>query len=193
MYLKLFREISEAPLPRRALVWQDWMEWQLFLEFAAGYFATRGIDRPLVVEIGVMHNEQREFYRQLLGADHIGVDINENNAPDILGDSTLPETVEKLKAVLAGREIDMLFIDGNHSDAGVRADWALYGPLTKHLVAFHDVHGVTNRADGVNGAWNDIAASGEYPTAVFHRYGKAVSIADGRYVNMGIGVIVKQG
>lgn len=190
---KLFREISEAPLPRRALVWQDWMEWQMFLEFASGYFASRGIERPLVVEIGVMHNEQREFYRRLLGADHIGIDINENNAPDIMGDSSLPETAEKLKAMLAGRQIDLLFIDGNHTDAGVRADWALYGPLTRHLAAFHDVHGVTNRADGVNGAWNDIAAGGGYPTAVFHRYGDRVSIAEGLYVNMGIGVIVKQG
>ena len=191
MDLKKFEALSDAHRPARSLIWQDWAEWRTFLEFSSAYFAARGIDHPLAVEIGVMHNEQRVFYRELLGAEHIGIDINVNNAPDILGDSSLPEVAEKLKALLGGREIDLLFIDGNHTDAGVRADYALYGPLTRHLVAFHDVHGVTNRADGVNGAWNDIAASGEYPTAVFHRYGKTVSIAAGQYVNMGIGVIIK--
>jgi hypothetical protein len=191
MDLKKFDELSDAPRPARNLIWQDWAEWRMFLEFAAGYFAARGIERPLVVEIGVMHNEQREFYRELLGAEHIGIDINVNNAPDICGDSSLPETADRLKALLSGREIDLLFIDGNHTDAGVRADYALYGPLTRHLVIFHDVHGVTNRVGGVNGAWNDIAESGEFATAVFHRYATTVSIEANRYLNMGIGVLVK--
>lgn len=138
-----------------------------------------------------MHNEQRNFYRELLGAEHIGIDINVNNAPDIVGDSAAPETVEKLKAVLAGREIDLLFIDGNHSDFGVRTDYNLYGPLTRHLVAFHDVHGVTNRVDGVNAVWNEIVNTNGYMTAVFHHYGTTVSLEESRFLNMGIGVLIK--
>jgi len=191
MDLGLFKQISEHPVPRRALVWQDWREWQAFLEFAAAYFAGRSIEHPLVVEIGVMHNEQREFYRKLMGAEHIGIDIDVNNAPDILGDSTSPETFETVKIRLAGREIDLLFIDGNHSEAGVRKDYELYGPLARHLVAFHDVGGTRNRAEGVNAFWQEMEAAGGFMTAVFHRSGQAVSLADNLFTHMGIGVIIK--
>jgi hypothetical protein len=191
MDLQKFKTLSEAPRPAKYLVWQDWGEWQAFLEFAAAYFRSRGVTRPLVVEIGVMHNEQRNFYRELLGAEHIGIDINVNNAPDIVGDSAAPETVEKLKVLLVGREIDLLFIDGNHSEYGVRTDYNLYGPLTRHLIAFHDIHGVTNRADGVNGPWNEIVKAQGYMTAIFHRYGTTFSLEENRFFNMGIGVVIK--
>jgi hypothetical protein len=50
---------------------------------------------------------------------------------------------------------------------------------------------VTNRADGVNGPWNEIVKAQGYMTAVFHRYGAEVSFTDNRFVNMGIGVVIK--
>jgi len=191
MDLKKFKKISEAPVPRLQLVWQDWKEWQSFLEFASGYFKNRGVENPLVVEIGVMHNEQRIFYKELLGASHIGIDLNANNAPDIIGDSADPQTLKKLKEVLAGREIDLLFIDGNHTYEGVRKDYELYAPLVRHLVVFHDVHGVTRRCAGINPYWEEVTARNTYMTLVFHRYGKTVSIERNEFVNMGVGVIIK--
>jgi hypothetical protein len=191
MGLQKFSALSEAPRPAKYLVWQDWAEWQAFLEFASAYFQGRGIAKPIVVEIGVMHNEQRNFYRELLGAEHIGIDINVNNAPDIVGDSAAPETVEKLKALLAGREIDLLFIDGNHNDFGVRTDFNLYGPLTRHLIALHDVHATMTHVTPVNTFWNEMANANEYMTVVFHRYGSIVSLEKQKFLNMGIGVVIK--
>lgn len=192
MDLKKFDKISGRARTLAHLVWQDWREWRFFLEFTDAYFKNRGILNPLVVEIGVMHNEQRVFYKELLGAGHIGVDLQANNEPDILGDSADLKTLEKLKTMLAGRKIDLLFIDGNHTYEGVRADHEFYGPLTRHLIAFHDVHhGPTKRCPGVNRYWDELTASNQYMTAVFHRCSIRVSIERNDFVEMGIGVIIK--
>lgn len=192
MDIKLFNKLSEVLKPVRYLVWQDWAEWQYFLEFVNAYFYNRGIDKPLVIEIGILHNEQKIFYRELLGADYIGLDIEANNEPDILGDSSDLQTVIKLKRFLEGRQIDLLFIDGNHSYEGVKIDYELYGPLTRHLIAFHDVHSVLeNRALGVKRFWNEMIRNDQHMTAVFHRYNTSVSIKDNKYINEGIGVVIK--
>jgi predicted O-methyltransferase YrrM len=60
----------------------------------------------------------------------------------IRADSHAPSTRAELVAALGGHAVDFLWIDGDHSDAGVRADWAMYAPLVRPggLVAFHDIH-----------------------------------------------------
>jgi predicted O-methyltransferase YrrM len=57
------------------------------------------------------------------------------------GDSHAPEMTARLRALLAGRPIDVLFIDGDHRYAGVKADFEAYSPLVRPggLVAFHDI------------------------------------------------------
>jgi len=189
--IKRFDEISNTPTPKSFLVWQDWREWQTYLEFVCAYFKNRGVTKPLVVEIGILHNEQRAFYKELLNADYIGMDIEQNNEPDILGDSAESKTVEELKRLLGGELIDLLFIDGNHSYEGVKADFENYSPLTKHLIAFHDVHSVLEtRAKGVHRHWNEMCFAHEYMTAIFHRYNTSVSIKENKYMNEGIGVVI---
>jgi predicted O-methyltransferase YrrM len=56
-------------------------------------------------------------------------------------DSHEEETLEALKAVLSGRPIDFLFIDGDHAYNGVRLDYEMYSPLVRRggLIAFHDI------------------------------------------------------
>lgn len=57
-------------------------------------------------------------------------------------DSHLPETRDRVRAILAANEsIDLLFIDGDHSYKGVKADFDLYAPLVRKggIVAFHDI------------------------------------------------------
>jgi predicted O-methyltransferase YrrM len=54
-------------------------------------------------------------------------------------DSHAPETRAALDAILDGRSVDFLMIDGDHTYEGVAADYAMYGPLVDGLVAFHDI------------------------------------------------------
>jgi predicted O-methyltransferase YrrM len=50
-------------------------------------------------------------------------------------------TLQGVRALLVNRPLDVLFIDGDHSYGGVRADWEMYGPLVAPggVVAFHDI------------------------------------------------------
>jgi predicted O-methyltransferase YrrM len=52
-----------------------------------------------------------------------------------------PETMATVQNILRGQKLDFLFIDGDHSYAGVRADFEMYSPLLRKggLLAFHDV------------------------------------------------------
>jgi cephalosporin hydroxylase len=57
-------------------------------------------------------------------------------------DSHARATYEQLLRILDGEAVDLLWIDGDHSDAGVRQDVSLYLPLVRvgGLVALHDIH-----------------------------------------------------
>lgn len=61
---------------------------------------------------------------------------------NIVGNSHNDDTVDELKTLLAGRPIDFLFIDGDHTWEGVSADFRLYSPLVRSggIVAFHDIN-----------------------------------------------------
>jgi predicted O-methyltransferase YrrM len=59
----------------------------------------------------------------------------------LLGDSADPATLDCLEEILGARPIDLLFIDGDHSFDGVKADLVSYGPKVAPggLVALHDI------------------------------------------------------
>ncbi len=58
----------------------------------------------------------------------------------ILADSHKASTLDELRIRLKDRMIDVLFIDGDHSYAGVRKDFEMYSPLVREggIIAFHD-------------------------------------------------------
>ncbi len=190
IFLPKFRDLAAAA---GNSLGQCGREWGAFLEFAAGYFELRDIQRPVVVEIGVWRNTQKRFYRELLGAYHIGIDIDRRTKADIVGDSQSPATVEKLKALLSGHPIDLLFIDGHHSYAGVKGDYELYAPMTRHLVAIHDLVCTTHREVHVKEFWDELKAGDkENLFILFHkpRAHERGTCWDGQ--EMGIGVVVKE-
>jgi cephalosporin hydroxylase len=74
-------------------------------------------------------------------------------------DSHVPATLERVRALLRGRRVDLLFVDGDHSAEGVRADLALYRPLvrTGGWIALHDiVPGPEEFVGGVPELWQEL-------------------------------------
>lgn len=59
----------------------------------------------------------------------------------IAGNSANAEVFDAVKSELATSLIDFLFIDGDHSYAGVKTDFLTYSPLVRDggLIAFHDI------------------------------------------------------
>jgi hypothetical protein len=56
-------------------------------------------------------------------------------------DSHTPAAVSQVRKALGNRPLDFLFIDGDHSYAGVKQDFLTYGPMVRRggLIAFHDI------------------------------------------------------
>jgi predicted O-methyltransferase YrrM len=59
----------------------------------------------------------------------------------VRGDSHSATTFAQVQSLLAGRELDFLFIDGDHSYEGVRSDLETYTSLMRSggLIALHDI------------------------------------------------------
>jgi predicted O-methyltransferase YrrM len=59
----------------------------------------------------------------------------------VRGDSHAESTVARVRALLAGEPLDFLFVDGDHTYDGVRADYESYSPLVRPggLIGFHDI------------------------------------------------------
>ena len=57
------------------------------------------------------------------------------------GSSYAPETIERFRAHLGGEKLDLLFIDGDHTFAGVARDFAAYRHFVRDggIVVFHDI------------------------------------------------------
>lgn len=79
-------------------------------------------------------------------------------------DSHDPATLDAARTVLGGREVDVLFIDGDHSYAGVKKDFDMYAPLVRHggIVGFHDI--VPASPSGPTPRNDDVLQAGEVPS-----------------------------
>jgi len=94
-------------------------------------------------------------------------------------DSHKQSTIKKVKKLLNGREIDVLFVDGDHTYQGVSQDYMNYNPFVRNggIIAFHDICEHPDQRYGVNKFWNEIKHK-----CVFREY-----IGGG----IGIGVVCK--
>jgi predicted O-methyltransferase YrrM len=74
-------------------------------------------------------------------------------------DSHDPSTLDRLKSILDGRHLDLLFIDGDHTYEGVRRDFEMYSPLAAEggAIVLHDIleHPAGTDCD-VRRLWNEV-------------------------------------
>lgn len=125
----------------------------------------------IIVELGVHLGHSLKVWQDafkpelLVGIDHETNDIlkayintNTLNAAIILGDSHQPETVKSLNEILDGREIDFLFVDGDHMYEGVKKDFQMYAPLVRKggLIAFDDMDLFDNPSVEVFQFWQEV-------------------------------------
>lgn len=169
-------------------------EWTTYLEFAWSILAMRRVQKPIVVEIGILDGMQKQFYESLLDAEYIGIDINQKSSATIKGDSSSPVTLKKLKSILDGRNIDLLFIDGLHTYEGVKSDYEIFHPLVKHITAIHDI--LTPKLSpkdsvGVIRFWEELKVKNKEDTLITiqHHNSRDMNAFNGR--PLGIGVLLK--
>lgn len=143
--------------------------------------------RPrVVVEIGTARGGMLFCFSQLAARDAVLVSIDLPGAPNCGGqteverqvfatfgpltqrfhfipdDSHLAASRARLVEILAGRQVDLLFIDGDHSYAGCMADFSMYHDLVgpDGVIAFHDICTFPDEwpGAGVGLAWQEIKA-----------------------------------
>lgn len=112
------------------------------------------------------------------------------------GSSHDAATVERIRGVLSGRALDLLFIDGDHRYAGAKADFDCYAPLVRPggLIAFHDiVPDYRTRFGRETGRWaGDVPRLWNEIKARYQKYWEFVE--DREQDGLGIGaVMVAQG
>lgn len=188
MNLKLFNELMEQRPS------QYGPEWRMFLEICETYLKRHGIEKPIVVELGLWKNKQKKFYEQLLGAEHIGIDHSTRRSiPDIQGNTHDSRTMEALKEKLGGRPINILFIDAGHYYKDVKEDFEMYSPLCNDIIAFHDIETsryINIRENmGVWKFWDELrTTAGEDK----EEYKDLFLSIQGRRNYMGIGMMIKR-
>ena len=97
-------------------------------------------------------------------------------------DSHSPDTLADIQRILDGREVDLLFIDGDHRYEGVKRDFEMYSGLVRRgcPITFHDiVPGDPEIVGGVPRFWEEV--KGEYESAEF--------VKDWNQGGFGIGLI----
>jgi cephalosporin hydroxylase len=98
------------------------------------------------------------------------------------GDSHSPEIARRTEEMLDGRDIDFLFIDGDHTYEGVKDDFERYSPFVADggLIAFHDIVDIEHDPDcEVDRFWHELRE--EYETTEI--------IADPQQDRGGVGLV----
>jgi cephalosporin hydroxylase len=151
-------------------VFQDCQTIEEFFQFSAATFGPHQIKHEILNFLEFARAEQPECVCEIGTADGgtnfllsqalpsvrimIGVDLYVKNRVQLHyfsktsqqliflnGSSYSPSTVERVRRRLAGINLDILFIDGDHNYEGVKQDFLKYRHLVRDngLIVFHDI------------------------------------------------------
>lgn len=131
---------------------------QVLSEITSLAFAVEKLEPRIVLEIGTAYGGTLLIWSRLASEEVISCDIESKSISGILyrsfpppgsscavtlltGDSHRPEFKQKIANKLAGRKVDFLFIDGDHTETGVAADYHDYREFVRPggIIAFHDI------------------------------------------------------
>lgn len=120
--------------------------------------AVKALKPATILEIGTCNGGTLFIWSNLATERVVTCDLNKSKIRDKLyrafpppdsgckvislaGDSHDQSFFEKVMTALNGRKVDFLFIDGDHTEAGVRSDYNMYSPLVRSggIIAFHDI------------------------------------------------------
>lgn len=96
-------------------------------------------------------------------------------------DSHTNESLNEVKKILGNRQLDYLFIDGDHTYKGVKQDFEMYSPFVRKggIIAFHDIVKHPDTSCQVDLFWEEIKQ--KYPAREYVR--------DWNQRKFGIGII----
>ena len=120
--------------------------------------AVKAIQPKTILEIGTCNGGTLFIWSNLASGRVISCDLNESkvrgelyqhftptgsdcDVVSLAGDSHSDAFLKVVEARLEGEKVDFLFIDGDHTEEGVKKDYEMYSPLVRKggLIAFHDI------------------------------------------------------
>jgi predicted O-methyltransferase YrrM len=135
------------------------------------YLLTRAADRHATIISADLEDDADRW------ANFPTFALDQQRIVQVTGNSNDPATLKSVHGVLAGRPLDFLLIDGDHSSYGVRQDFALYAPLVAPggMVVLHDIC----LEGGVKEFWAELKTT--------HRCEELVG--DPKQVQCGLGIV----
>lgn len=119
---------------------EGWEMWQMLK-------SVQEIKPKVIVEIGCDGGGFLETLTKAFPkAEIVGIDISKRDELSgysmIYADSNNPRTAEQLHQLLNGKQIDFLFIDGDHAYEPCKQDYMLYAPMVRlgGIIGFHDTN-----------------------------------------------------
>lgn len=140
--LGIYRRLSdEVPFPLKVLEIGSFFGGTLFYWTHHAY----GITTLVSVDLPIGPNDGR--YEQMIESKKLWHSWMRNVVRDfhqISGDSHSAEIIASVANSFPEKDVDFLFIDGDHSYAGVKADFENYKGLVRPggLIVFHDTIGI---------------------------------------------------
>lgn len=141
-----------------------------------------------VLDVGTCLGGTAYIFSQLATGKVITIDLSRNNdgrepmyrkmktkVPiiEVTGNSTDPVVMQAVRNILDSEPVDLLFIDGDHSYNGCKADFINYSPMVRNggWIGFHDIIHIADVPETcrVDKVWEEIKGQNPFFEFVFHR------------------------